>query len=204
MAIRQRKSKPIKRVQDVKRMIAYLEASSSYFGLRNALLFQLGVTTGYRAGDLVKLTVGDIKEAITSNEFVIMEGKKENSKNIRKKNMKPRRVVLRPKLKSKLKKYINDMEDYEYIFKSNKGNGHIEVDSVSRILREAGRFLGLYGTSSHCMRKTYAYKIYIESGRDALVVKEMLGHSSIEETKLYLDLDLDDYDEYSRGLDEFL
>ena len=116
MTIRQRKSKPIKRVQDVKRMIAYLEASSSYFGLRNALLFQLGVTTGYRAGDLVKLTVGDIKEAIASNEFVIMEGKKENSKNIRKKNMKPRRVVLRPKLKSKLKKYINDMEDYEYIF----------------------------------------------------------------------------------------
>ena len=204
MARRQRKSKPIKKARDVKRMIAYLEASSPLFGLRNSLLFQLGCTTGYRAGDLVKLTVGEVREAIEVGYFLIMEGKKENSKNIRKKNRKPREAELRPKLRNKLRKYINDMEDYEYIFKSNKGDSHITVDSVSRILREAGKFLGLVGTSSHCMRKTYAYKLYLASDRDVLYVKEKLGHSSIEETKLYLDLESDRYSECSAGLDDFL
>ena len=75
-----RASKPIKNTRDVKRMIAYLEASSNNFGKRNAILFQIGVTTGYRAGDLVGLTVGEIKDVIKTNEFIILESKKVNTK----------------------------------------------------------------------------------------------------------------------------
>ena len=199
-----RASKPIKNTRDVKRMIAYLEASSNNFGKRNAILFQIGVTTGYRAGDLVGLTVGEIKDVIKTNEFIILESKKVNTKNIRKKNIKPRRVPLSPKLKVKLKQYISDKEDWEYMFKSNKGEGPIEVDTISKILKRAGEYLGLYYTTAHCMTKTYAYKIYVESGYDIIAVKEMLGHSSIEETKLYLDLERLKYDTYSKSLDDFL
>lgn len=197
-------SKPIKSVKDVKRMIAYLEASSDRFGKRNAILFQLGITTGYRAGDLVELTVGEVREAIKKEEFIILENKKVNTKNIRKKNIRPRRVPLSRKLKPKLKQYISDKEDYEYMFKSNKGDSHIEVDTISKILKKAGEYLGLYYTTAHCMRKTYAYKIYIDSGNDIIAVKEMLGHSSIEETKLYLDLERLKYDNYSKSVDDFL
>ena len=197
-------SKPIKSVKDVKRMIAYLEASSDRFGKRNSILFQIGITTGFRAGDLVELTVGDVREAIKKDEFIILENKKKNTKNIRKKNIKPRRVPVSKKLKSRLKAYIDDKEDYEYMFKSNKGDSHIEVDTISKILKKAGEYLGLYYTTAHCMRKTYAYKIYVESGYDIIAVKEMLGHSSIEETKLYLDLERLKYDTYSKSLDDFL
>lgn len=197
-------SKPIKNARDVKRMTAYLEASSDRFGKRNAILFQIGVTTGFRAGDLVELTVGEIREVIKKEEFIILENKKVNTKNIRKKNIRPRRVPLSKKLKVKLKQYIYDKEDYEYMFKSNKGDSHIEVDTISKILKKAGEFLGLYYTTAHCMRKTYAYKIYVDSGYDIIAVKEMLGHSSIEETKLYLDLERLKYDNYSKSLDDFL
>lgn len=185
-------------------MTAYLEASSDRFGKRNAILFQVGITTGYRAGDLVELTVGEVREAIKKNEFIILENKKVNSKNIRKKNIRPRRVPISNKLKSKLKSYIQDKEDWEYMFKSNKGDSYIEVDTISKILKRAGEYLGLYYTTAHCMRKTYAYKIYVDSGYDVIAVKEMLGHSSIEETKLYLDLDRLKYDSYSESLDDFL
>ncbi|HSQ90011.1 tyrosine-type recombinase/integrase [Romboutsia sp.] len=199
-----RAAKPIKNTRDVKRMIAYLEASSDNYGKRNSILFQIGVTTGYRAGDLVGLTVSEIKEVIKTNEFIILESKKVNSKNIRKKNIKPRRVPLSPKLKVKLKSYISTKEDWEYMFPSNKGDGYIEVDTISKILKRAGEYLGLYYTTAHCMRKTYAYKIYVDSGYDIIAVKEMLGHSSIEETKLYLDLERLKYDNYSKSLDDFL
>ena len=54
------------------------------------------------------------------------------------------------------------------------------------------------------MRKTYAYKLYIESGRDIVLVKELLGHSSIEETKKYIGLDREHYHEVSKSLKDFI
>ena len=54
------------------------------------------------------------------------------------------------------------------------------------------------------MRKTYAYRIYEENDHDLLAIKEMLGHSSIEETKVYLGLDRDMYDKYSQTLNDLI
>ena len=54
------------------------------------------------------------------------------------------------------------------------------------------------------MRKTYAHTIYEESGFDIIMVKEMLGHSSIEETKVYLGLNEEQYQEYSMFLNDLI
>jgi len=198
---RKRPSKPIKSVERVKDIQDYLR----YKNYRDYVLFTLGVTTGYRAGDLVNLKVRDIKEALRRKEFEIFEGKKKNSKNIREKNRKPRPVEIRPRLASILKDYVKDKRDYEYLFQSRKGiNQHIGVQAVSNILKDAGEYFGLHDISAHSMRKTYAYKIYMESKCDIVAVKEMLGHSSIEETKLYIGLDKEKYHQYSKSLDDFL
>ena len=196
-----RPSKPIKNKEKVLDIQDYLRYKSE----RNYILFLVGVTTGYRAGDLVNLKVRDIKEAIKKGEFEIYEGKKKNSKNIRQKNRKPRSVELIPKLSKILKEYIKDKKDYEYIFPSRKGtNKSIGVQAVSNIIKEAGEYFDLYDISAHSMRKTYAYKIYIESGRDIVAVKELLGHRSIEETKLYIGLDKEKYHQYSKSLNDFV
>lgn len=198
---RKRPSKPIKSVESVKDIQDYLR----YKNYRDYVLFTLGVTTGYRAGDLVNLKVRDIKEALRRKEFEIFEGKKKSSKNIKEKNRKPRSVEIRPRLASILKDYVKDKRDYEYLFQSRKGiNQHIGVQAVSNILKDAGEYFGLHDISAHSMRKTYAYKIYMESKCDIVAVKEMLGHSSIEETKLYIGLDKEKYHQYSKSLDDFL
>ena len=187
--VRKRPSKPITSTQKVLDVQDYLR----YKNERDYVLFVLGITTGYRAGDLVELRVRDIKEALRRLEFTIFEGKKRNCKNIREKNRKPRTVEIRPKVGKILREYIKNKKDYEYVFQSRKGvNNHIGVQAVSNILKEAS------------MRKTYAYKIYINSGRDIVAVKELLGHSSIEETKKYLGLDKERYHEYSKALDDFV
>ncbi len=199
--IKKRPSKPIKSAEKVKDVQDYLR----YRSYRNYVLFTVGVTTGYRAGDLVSLKVRDIREALRRKEFEIFEGKKKNSKNIREKNRRPRIVEIRPKLAAILKEYIKDKKDYEYVFQSRKGiNQHIGVQAVSNALKEAGEYFGLQDISAHSMRKTYAYKIYLESENNIVAVKEMLGHSSIEETKLYIGLDRDLYHQYSKSLDDFL
>lgn len=198
---RKRPSQPIKSNDKVKDIQDYLK----YKNYRDYVLFTLGVTTGYRAGDLVTLKVRDIKEALRRREFEIFEGKKKNSKHIREKNRKPRIVEVRPKLATILKDFIDDKKDYEYVFQSRKGtNQHIGVQAVSNILKSAGEYFYLHDISAHSMRKTYAYKIYVESGKDIVAVKELLGHSSVEETKLYIGLDREKYHQYSCSLDDFL
>ena len=152
----------------------YLRAKNE----RDYVLFVLGITTGYRAGDLVTLKVRDV---------------------IRAKNRKAREAEILPELEKVLMKYIKYKEDYEYMFPSRKGN-HITVDRVTKILKEAASFFSLEDITAHSMRKTYAYTVYVESGYDILAVKEMLGHSSVEETKLYLGLDRELYHQYSQSL----
>ena len=49
----------------------YLRAKNE----RDYVLFVLGITTGYRAGDLVTLKVRDVKQAILQGRFIILEGK---------------------------------------------------------------------------------------------------------------------------------
>lgn len=198
---RKRPARPITTTENVLNIQDYLR----YKNYRDYMLFLIGVTTGYRAGDLVTLRVRDIKEALRRKEFTIYEGKKMNTKNIREKNRKPRTVELIPELAKILKEYIKDKRDYEYLFQSRKGiNKAIGVQAVSNIIKDAAEYFGLYDITAHSMRKTYAYKIYIESGKDIVAVKELLGHSSIEETKRYIGLDREKYHQYSRSLSDFV
>ena len=152
-----RPSRPIKKSEQVRDIQDYLRHKNE----RDYLLFTLGITTGYRAGDLVQLKVRDVKEAIRYGEFRILEGKKKNSKNIKRKNIKPRIAIILPGLEKVLKAYIKDKKDYEYMFPSRKGRGkkHIQTNRVTEILKEAAEYFGLYDITAHSMRKTYAYKI---------------------------------------------
>lgn len=196
-----RPANPIKQPSKVLDIQDYLRERNE----RDFVLFALGVTTGFRAGDLVALQVRDVREALRTGYFRIMESKKLNSKNIRKSNRVPREVVIISNLERVLKNYISGKKDYEYMFPSRKGSyDHIGVARVSTILKEAGDTFGLDNITAHSMRKTYAYCIFVESDYNIVVVKEMLGHSSIEETKRYLGLNRSDYDNYSKSLNRLI
>ncbi|KZL93806.1 tyrosine-type recombinase/integrase [Clostridium magnum] len=198
------KKKPAKPIKD-KELVLDIQDYLKYKNERDYILFVTGISTGYRAGDLVKLKVRDIKSALSNGYFEILEGKKVNTKKIRKENIKPREVKIVSNLYSILKNYIKDKKDYEYVFESRKGrNKYISVSHVSRILREAGEAFGLTNISAHSMRKTYAYSIYIESDHDIIAVKEMLRYRSPEITKRYLGLDREVYDKYSDRLNDLI
>lgn len=194
---RKQPANPIKNIDTVLDIQDFLKAKNE----RDYVLFVLGIATGYRAGDLVILKVRDIKEALREGYFIILEGKKKNTRNIRKENIKPRKVIVVSKLNKILRDYIKGKNDWEYLFPSRKGvNNHITVTTVSRILDKAGKYFGLYHISAHSMRKTYAYTIYMENDKNIGAVKRMLGQSSTEITERYLGLDRELFDEYSSKL----
>ncbi len=199
--VKKKPAKPIKERDTVLDIQDYLK----YKNERDYILFILGIATGYRAGDLVGLKVRDVRVALSRGYFEILEGKKVHSSNIRKENIRPRVAKIIANLDVLLTEYIKDKKDYEYMFQSRKGkNKPITVNHVSRILKAAGLEFGLQNISAHSMRKTFAYKIFVESGYNLTLVKEMLGHRSEEETKRYIGLDKETYDKYSDSLNNLI
>lgn len=199
-----RKKRPARPIKDIEKVLD-IQDYLRYKNERDYVLFALGISTGYRAGDLVKLKVRDIKEALRRGYFLILESKKENTRNIRKENIKPREVKIISRMERILRNYIKDKTDFQYLFESRKGkNQCITVGHVSRILKEAGEEFGLVDISAHSMRKTYAYTIYNESGKDIVAVQKLLGHSSAEITERYLGLDRETFDKYSDKLNTLI
>ena len=175
---------PIKSIDDIHYIQAYIRTQDKTHSHRNYLLFIVGITTGYRVGDLVRLKVKDIKNALSNGYFKIEEGK----------TKKTRKVPIVANLRKELKDYIKNKKDYEYIFYSQKGR-NLSVKGVTDILREIAEELKLrdINLSAHSLRKTFAYRVWMENGKDIFFVKELLGHSTIEYTKRYLGLDIELY-----------
>ena len=172
-----------------------LEERSIKNAKRNLMIFYLGVATGYRLGDIVGLTIGEIKEALDEDKFIIQEQKqykawinyiKEHPGSNRK-PPKKRESPIKNNLKKLLKEYCKGKPKSAYAFKSNKGDEHISAKAFSNILSEVGKELNLNNISGHSLRKTYAARLW-ESTRNLEYVRIALGHKSIETTKVYLGL----------------
>ena len=159
------------------------------------ILWSIGVTTGYRGGDLVKLTVGDIRKALANGELIILE---EKTKDTRKEQFE-RVVELPSKLMNTLSEYIKGKSDAEYIYWSQKGKGeapfkeHISRQALGKIFRKIIVELGIAENSIgvHTPRKTYGYFQYIKNDKDIRAVMKLFGHSKQDVTMDYIGLDND-------------
>lgn len=173
-----------------------LAAYSIRYSERNLMLFILGRATGFRMGDLVGLTIGEIKDALDRGYFSIQESKQYEQwksnlpKYPNKKKPEKRDAIIGNTLEKYLKDYVKGKKRSEFAFPSNKGNGNeaISAQSYSEILARVGKSIGLKHISGHSLRKTFATKVYEESGRDLEQVRIALNHQSVEETKRYLGL----------------
>lgn len=197
-------------------------------GERDSMLFDIGYTTGYRMQDLVDLKVRDLVKFLELGYFRIYEKKKVNALKARIENKKydksvnltlneivsksimPREIEIVEMLEPRLREFVKGKKLREYAFqttkcsKAEKANGtsnNISRESYSKIISRAGKIIcKTDGISGHSIRKGYAINIYNTSGKDIFIVKELLGHSSIEITKRYLGIDRKAKSEASKGL----
>jgi integrase len=108
---------------------------------RNYLLFLIGINTGLRISDILKLKVGDVK----GTHISIRE----------KKTGKQKRIRITPSLKRELKWYIEGKEDGEYLIKSRNGhNKPIGRSMAYKILRKVAESFHLDEIRTHTLRKT--------------------------------------------------
>ncbi|GIN71264.1 site-specific integrase [Bacillus sp. J14TS2] len=152
---------------------------------RNYMLFVTGINSGLRISDILPLRVRDAKKAY----FDLREQKTQKQK----------RILITPGLKRELKRYIEDKEDDEYLFKSREGlNKPIGRSMAYKVLREAAEYVGLDGIGTHTLRKTFGYHFYMQY-KDVALLQEIFNHSSEEITLRYIGITQDHSDKAMKG-----
>ena len=168
---------------------------SGTFANRDKAMFVLGVRTGFRLSELLSLTIGDVQQ----------DGKIVDRVTVSKRNPKGRRegrtIILHPSAREALAVWLQELNGYPSdtcLFHSRKGgNKAITKRGAGLILRQALRATNLHhkGMGTHCMRKTFAKRIYVKSGENLLKTQALLGHKNINSTVSYLEVDQQDADE---------
>jgi len=181
---------PIKDKKVVKEFLEYLRAKNP----RDALLFQTGVNTSLRISDLLRLQVkhvaypdGNIRKYIDINE---------------KKTGKHNRILITSTLTKVYKAYIEryKLKQDSYLFFIIKKGADSEIstpikrDWASKIIVSAADHLGLEYINTQSMRKTHAYHVYMDSGKNIALVQTMLNHARPDTTLRYICVTQDDMD----------
>lgn len=178
---------PIRDSGQIKAIAAFLKNRNE----RDYMLFSVGIYTGLRIADLLKLQVKDVKN---KTHIYLYEGKTKKAKNVK----------ISPKLQKILAKYIAGMNDEDYLFKSRVGkNKPISRVRAYAILKEAAREFGLTNIGTHSMRKTFGYFMYKKTEHNVALLQDLFNHSSPEITLRYIGITQDNHDQAIDTLDFF-
>lgn len=178
---------PIRDKEKIEEMKEELKKS----GTRDYLLFLLGINTGLRVSDIVKLQVKDVKDSTGAmKEYVTIIETKTN---------KTKKFPICNGLLAELTKYTKSMAQDEYLFQSQKGtNKPITEVQAYRILNKAGKNIGLSEIGTHTMRKTFGYHNY-QQNKDVALLQNIFNHSAPSITLRYIGINQDNIDNAYRN-----
>jgi len=149
---------------------------------RNYLLFVLGINTGLRIGDMLKLKVKDVRN---QTHIILKEQKTGKSK----------KFFINSVLRNAIDKYIANMADHEYLFQSRNGtNQPLSRSQSYRILNRAGGKVGLDSIGCHSTRKTFGYHHY-KKYKDVALLQKLFNHSEPAITLCYIGITQDILDD---------
>ena len=183
---------PIKDIKDVERCKEFLkkradEAQPKYKKsyAKDLLLFKIGINVGLRASDLLKIQWEHVFKPGTKNFNKYFSLKE-------KKTGKTRETYINDSFKAAIKEYLAFVPDTKlegYIFTNRKGE-QLSDESINKLMKLLQNMLGSeFPFSTHTLRKTFAYHLYINSGKDIGLVQKLLNHSSSYVTLRYIGLE---------------
>jgi len=154
------------------------ELSSQKSGVRDLMLFIFGINSGLRISDILKFKVSDVKE---KTHIILKEQKTSKAK----------RFIINTTLKKCLDDYIENMQDNDYLFQSQKGNNlPIKRMQAYRILNKSAKNIGIDEIGTHTLRKTFGYHYY-KRHKNVAWLQELFNHSSPSTTLRYIGVNQD-------------
>ncbi|MGC9964811.1 MAG: tyrosine-type recombinase/integrase [Syntrophobacteraceae bacterium] len=163
------KVQPIKSEKDIKAIKRLLAKSP-----RDLALFTLGINTNLRASDLLRLTVGQVRDLKPMDEIELKEQK----------THKRRRISLNKASVEAIQTLLKAKDD-EPLFSGQRGG--LTVPSVNRLVKQWCKTINLKGNyGSHTLRKTWGYHQRVTFGRGVAELMVCFNHSSERQTLDYL------------------
>jgi site-specific recombinase XerD len=142
--------------------------------LKHRVLLALIYSAGLRVGEASRLRLSDID----SGRMMIHIRQSKNDKD--------RYVPLSPFVLKGIQRYCNTCHPVDYLFNGCKPGTPLSPIGIQWVVREAVKKCGFTkGISVHTLRHSYATHL-LEFGMDIVSIKELLGHSRIETTMIYL------------------
>lgn len=170
-----KKQSEIKNVQPI-RSLSQIEdmkwSLKKWCGERDYILFLLGINSGLRVGDLLKIKVSEIQD---KQMVSLHEGKTGK-----------RRTIHLGNIYEELNIYIHSLDTSEWLFPSRKGDGAITRIQAYRQLKKAAEMVDMVdGIGTHTLRKTFGYWHY-KQFKDIAELQNILNHSHPQITLRYI------------------
>lgn len=162
--------------------------------LRDYCLFVLGINSGLRISDLLKLQVVDVIENGKIKDRIRLREKKTN---------KFKDFPLSEKTKQAIKEYLKtrNYKENEPLFISRKNKGFLLRQQAYKIINDVAKSVGIKEKiGTHTLRKTFGYHAY-NNGYDIAIIQKLFNHSSPAITLRYIGITQDEIDDVYLGLD---
>ena len=165
---------------------------------RDYMMFTVGICTGLRISDLLRIKVGDVlNEDGSFREYIFIREKKTGKLSTNADD----KCLITEAMRIAIKKYLDERGEYKMtdplVYSSRAGNNNHTMSTVSgwRLLNDAEVALDLpFHLSSHSMRKSFANIAACIGGETninmskLLSIQHMLKHSDYKTTMRYLRL----------------
>ena len=162
--------------------------------LRDYCLFVLGINSGLRISDLLKLQVIDVIENGKIKDRIRLREKKTN---------KFKDFPLSEKTKQAIKEYLKtrNYKENEPLFISRKNRGFLLRQQAYKIINDVAKSVGIKEKiGTHTLRKTFGYHAY-NNGYDIAIIQKLFNHSSPAVTLRYIGITQEELDDVYLGLD---
>lgn len=176
---------PIRDKKKIDAIKKILKATS----LRDHCLFVLGINSGLRISDLLKMIVGDVvnEKGKIKDRIAIREKKTSKYKNF------PISDTARKSIDQYLQSRKYNLD--EPLFLSRKNRGFLQRQRAYKIINDAARSVGIKDKiGTHTLRKSLGYHAY-KAGKDITIIQKLLNHSTPKETLRYIGITQDDVDD---------
>lgn len=168
---------------EAKKLIKLVDGTNK---IRDRAIIMLFLNTGLRLAELLSIKIDDIKDGSLT---VIGKGNKQ------------RTVMLNDNTVRYINEYLQQRPNVKAneLFVSNKLN-KLSRSCVQHMIKNNLKKIGKENLSTHKLRHTAA-TLLLKKGNNIRVVQDILGHSDIATTSIYLHIDIEDKKNASNSID---
>lgn len=178
------KVRPIKDPDKLREIREGLAKLDDWRGERMFLLFEIGINTGLRISDMIRL-----RKKHVCGEWI---------ETVEKKTGKTTRIPLNVRIREIIQDRCRDMEPDDLLFPSRKklGDGEIQQPMTRRnAYNDIRKIATMYGLGDHIgchtLRKTFGYWHY-KQNKDLEILRQWFNHTSQMVTLRYIGMDEDE------------